>query len=104
VIIAHPGNKSLALRSIDQTKPSSPVNLRYKVFWCRAASSLHLHASLVNFKSRQLAKIRCCVEVELNILENFWLRLGRATHRELMNPLLFSNIEKILKKLSIGVT
>jgi hypothetical protein len=32
VIIAQPGNKSLALRSIDQTKPSSPVNRRYKVF------------------------------------------------------------------------
>jgi hypothetical protein len=27
VIIVHPGNKSLALRSIDHTKPSSLVNL-----------------------------------------------------------------------------
>jgi len=33
VIIAHPGNKSFALRSIDQTKPSSDENRRYNVFW-----------------------------------------------------------------------
>ena len=49
VTIAQPGNKSFALRSIEYTKPSSPVNRRYKVFWCRAASNLHLHASRENF-------------------------------------------------------
>jgi hypothetical protein len=32
VIIAHPGNKSLALRSSDQTKPSSEVKRLYNVF------------------------------------------------------------------------
>ena len=71
VTIAQPGNKSLALRSIAQTKPSSPVNRRYNVFWLRAAKSLQRQASRVNFKSRQLARIRCCVDDELNILENF---------------------------------
>jgi|TARA_B110001450_G_scaffold230122_1_gene231156 hypothetical protein len=74
------------------------------VFWCLAASNLHLQASLVNFKSRQLARIRCWVELELNILLNFWFRLGNEIQREFIKPLLFSNIEKILKKLSIGVT
>jgi len=71
VTMAQPGNKSFAFRSIDHTKPSSPVNRLYRVFWLRAAKSLHLQASRVNFNSLQLAKIRCCVEEELNIFENF---------------------------------
>jgi len=32
VIIAQPGSRSLALRSIDQTKPSSPIKRLYIVF------------------------------------------------------------------------
>jgi hypothetical protein len=32
VTIAHPGNRSFALRSIDQKYPSSPEYLLYKVF------------------------------------------------------------------------
>ena len=32
VTIAQPGNRSLALRSMDQTYPSSPINLLYRVF------------------------------------------------------------------------
>jgi len=68
VTIAHPGNKSFALRSTEYIKPSSPVNFLYKVFWCLAANNLHLQASRVNFSCFQLAKIRCCVLEELNIL------------------------------------
>ena len=49
VTIAQPGSKSFALRSIDHTWPSSPINLLCSVFWCLADSSLHLQASLVNF-------------------------------------------------------
>ena len=49
VIIAHPGSKSLALRSIEYTRLSSLVNLLYNVFWCLDTNNLHLHASLVNF-------------------------------------------------------
>ena len=68
VTIAQPGNKSFALRSIEYTRPSSPVNRRYNVFWWRAASNLHLHASRENVNGRQFAKILCCVELELKIL------------------------------------
>lgn len=49
VIIAQPGSKSLAFLSIECTKDSSLVNLRYKVFWCLETKSLHLQASRVNF-------------------------------------------------------
>ena len=49
VTIAQPGSKSLALRSIAQTWPSSPKKRLCNVFWWRAESSLHLQASLVNF-------------------------------------------------------
>lgn len=59
VTIAHPGSKSLAFRSIEYTRPSSPVNLLYIEFWCRAANSLQRHASRVNLSWRQLANIRC---------------------------------------------
>lgn len=71
VTIAQPGNKSFAFLSIDQTYPSSPTNLLYKVFWCLAASSLHLHASRENFNCLQLDIIRCWVEAPANILLNF---------------------------------
>ena len=64
VIIAHPGNKSLALRSIEYIKFSSLENLLYKVFWFLAANNLQRQASLVNFNCLQLARILCCV-VEL---------------------------------------
>jgi hypothetical protein len=59
VIIAHPGIKSLAFRSIDQTKPSSEVNLLNNVFWFLDKSNLQRQASLVNFNCLQFAKIRC---------------------------------------------
>jgi hypothetical protein len=59
VIIAQPGIRSFALRSIDQISPSSDVNRRNKVFWFLDKSSLHLHASRVNLSWRQFAKIRC---------------------------------------------
>jgi len=59
VTIAQPGSKSFAFLSIDQKYPSSPTNLLYRVFWCRAASSLHLQASLENFSCLQLAIILC---------------------------------------------
>ena len=104
VIIAHPGNKSLAFLSIDHTKPSSPVKRLYKVFWCLAASNLHLQASLVNFNSLQLASTRCWVEVELNIFKNFWFKGVNAIQRVFIKPLLLFNIENVLKKLSVGVT
>jgi hypothetical protein len=68
VTIAQPGNKSLVLRSIDQTRPSSPVKRLNKVFWFRAARSLHLQASLVNFNCLQLDSNLCWVELESNIL------------------------------------
>lgn len=68
VIMAQPGNKSLAFLSIEYTKLSSLVNLLYKVFWCLAANSLHLHASLVNFICLQFANNLCCVEEPKNIL------------------------------------
>jgi hypothetical protein len=72
VTIAQPGSKSFVLRSIEYIKFSSLTNLLYKVFWCRDTSSLHLQASLVNFKLRQFANIRCCMELELNIEYSFW--------------------------------
>jgi len=59
VIMAHPGNKSLAFLSIEYTRLSSLVNLLYKVFWFLAIKSLHLQASLVNFSCLQLASILC---------------------------------------------
>ena len=68
VTMAHPGNRSLVLRSIEYTKFSSLKNRLYRVFWCLDTNSLQRQASLENFKLRQLAKIRCCVELELNIL------------------------------------
>jgi hypothetical protein len=68
VTIAQPGNKSLVLRSIEYTKFSSLTNLLYKVFWCLETSNLHLQASLVNFRLRQLDKILCCIELELNMV------------------------------------
>lgn len=49
VIMAHPGRTSLAFRSIAQTTESSFKYLLYIVFWCLAASNLHLQASRVNF-------------------------------------------------------
>lgn len=54
VIIAQPGNRSFALRSIDQKTPSSCEYLRNKVFWWRAANNLQRQASRVNFNCRQL--------------------------------------------------
>ena len=68
VTIAQPGSKSLAFRSIEYTNPSSPVKRRYNVFWCRAANNLQRHASRENFNCLQFARIRCCVELESNIL------------------------------------
>jgi hypothetical protein len=59
VIMAQPGIKSFALRSIDQTRPSSPVNLLYRLFWFLADRSLQRQASLVNLRLRQLPNIRC---------------------------------------------
>jgi hypothetical protein len=59
VIIAQPGNKSLAFLSIEYIKLSSLVNLLYKVFWCLAANNLHLQASLENFICFQLPRILC---------------------------------------------
>jgi hypothetical protein len=53
VIMAHPGNKSLAFRSIDQKTPSSCTYLLNKVFWWRAANNLQRQASRVNFNWRQ---------------------------------------------------
>lgn len=55
VIIAHPGNTSLAFLSTAQTTESSLRYLLYNVFWCLAARSLHLQASRVNFKDLQFA-------------------------------------------------
>jgi hypothetical protein len=49
VIIAQPGNKSLALRSIEYIKESSLEKRLYKVFWCLEIRSLERQASLVNF-------------------------------------------------------
>jgi hypothetical protein len=80
VTIAQPGNKSLAFLSIDQTYPSSPTNLLYKVFWCLAANNLHLQASLENFNCLQLAIILCCVEEVANILLNFCSSAFKDTH------------------------
>jgi hypothetical protein len=57
--MAQPGIKSFALRSIDQTRPSSPVNLLYRLFWFLADRSLQRQASLVNLRLRQLPNIRC---------------------------------------------
>ena len=71
VIIAQPGNKSLAFLSIEYIKLSSLVNLLYNVFWCLAAKSLHLQASLENFICLQLPKILCCVDELKNILWYF---------------------------------
>jgi hypothetical protein len=71
VTIAQPGSKSFVLRSIEYTRFSSLINRLYSEFWCLDTSNLHLQASLVNFKFRQLAKIRCCIELELNIVYNF---------------------------------
>ena len=71
VTIAQPGSRSFAFLSIEYTKFSSLVNLLYKVFWCLAANSLHLHASLENFNCLQLDIIRCWVEAPANILLNF---------------------------------
>jgi len=68
VTIAHPGSKSLVLRSIEYTRFSSLKNLLDKVFWCLETSSLQRQASRENLRLRQLAKILCCVELELNIL------------------------------------
>lgn len=55
VIIAQPGRTSLALRSTAHTTESSLRYLLYKVFWWRAAKSLHRQASRVNFNCRQFA-------------------------------------------------
>lgn len=62
VTIAHPGSRSLALRSIEWINVSSFVNRLYKLFWCLDISNLHLQASLENFSCLQFAKILCWVD------------------------------------------
>jgi hypothetical protein len=68
VTIAQPGSRSLVLRSIDQTNPSSPVKRRNNVFWFLAANNLQRQASLVNLSCLQFDSSLCCVELESNIL------------------------------------
>jgi hypothetical protein len=69
----------------------------YKVFWCLETSSLHLHASLVNFKERQLANIRCWIELELNIVYNFWSKVFIETHLKFTNVSFLVKLKKIDK-------
>lgn len=66
VIIAHPGNKSLAFLSIAQKRLSSLVNLLNSAVWWRATRSLQRQASRVNFNSRQFATTLCWVESDVN--------------------------------------
>ena len=67
VIIAHPGIKSLAFRSIDQKTPSSLMYLLKSVFWCLADSNLQRQASRVNLSCLQLEYTRCCIELVTNM-------------------------------------
>lgn len=90
VIMAHPGNKSLAFLSIEYIKLSSLENLLYKVFWFLAANNLQRHASLVNFNCLQLAKILCCVVELKNIFWNFWSMFKNDCHLILLYSGFFS--------------
>jgi hypothetical protein len=92
-----PGNKSLVLRSIEYIRFSSLVNLLYKVFWCLETSNLHLQASLVNFKLRQFANIRCCIELELNIVYNFCSCELTDINLKLTNVSFFEKLKNIDK-------
>jgi hypothetical protein len=65
------------------------------VFWCLDTKSLHLQASLVNFKLRQLAKIRCCIELELNIVYNFWSSAFIEKKRKLTKVSFFEKLKNI---------
>jgi hypothetical protein len=62
VIIAHPGIRSRALRSIVQTTLSSIAVYRAEAcFWWWAIRALHRHASRVNLRVRQLFSARDCM-------------------------------------------
>ena len=80
VIIAQPGNKSLALRSIECTSVSSLVKRLYNEFWCLAINSLHLQDSLVNFNCLQLLNTLCWVDELRNIFWYFWSRFINDIH------------------------
>lgn len=73
------------------------MNLLYKVFWCLDTNSLHLQASLVNFRLRQLANILCCIELELNIVYSFWSKVLIETHLKLTKVSFFVKLKKIDK-------
>jgi hypothetical protein len=72
------------------------------VFWCLDTNNLHLHASLVNFKLRQLANIRCCIELELNIVYSFWSRELIDIHLKFTKVSFFEKLKNIDKKEFIG--
>jgi hypothetical protein len=94
VTIAQPGSRSFVLRSIEYIKFSSLTNLLYKVFWCLETNNLQRQASLVNFKLRQFANIRCCIELELNIEYNFWSKAFIEINLRFINV---SFLEKLKK-------
>lgn len=73
------------------------------MFWWRAASNLHLQASRVNLRSRQFARIRCCVEAPKNIAWNFWSSAFIETQRSALRSVVVAAL-MVVKKLSIGVT
>lgn len=60
VIIAQPGNKSLAFRSTTQINSFSLTYRRNNDRWCLAASNLHLQPSRDSFKDLQLFRTRAC--------------------------------------------
>jgi len=65
-------------------------------------SNLHLQASRENFKFRQLDKIRCCIELELNMVYSFWSRALTDMNLRLTNVSFFEKLKKIDKKEFIG--
>lgn len=100
--MAQPGKRSFVLRSMEYTKFSSLIKRLYSVFWCLDTRSLHLQASLVNFKLRQFAKIRCCIELELNIEYNFWSKELIDINLRFIKVSFLEKLKKIDKKVLTG--
>jgi len=71
VTIAHPGNKSRALRSTTHVRTSSFKKRLYNEFWLRATKSLQRQASRENFNCRQLLNVLKRNEELRNIDVNF---------------------------------
>jgi hypothetical protein len=57
----------------------------------------------VNFKFRQLDNTRCCIELELNIVYNFWSKVFIETHLKFTNVSFLAKLKNIDKNELIGL-